>query len=459
MDVLRRRFGSALLLLALVAVATSAVADDKPTIDARQFPGAPVTVTSFTSYMESAAALKVQHVVCVSFHVVGARALSAVKFAVASRDAQGKEYQRLTIDRDGAFAPNASVEGHPQTGRANCREMNIMRADAPFVTVRLVAATYADGGTWAAPETDLPARATPAPATPSPLTSAPPPWSASAHAHYLAVAYGRDSSHVAIFAPGQTVPSTVLEFTTCCAAALAFDSSGTLYVATTRNGIAVFAPGATSPSRRLPSGGTALALDAAGDVAAGGADRDRTVHVYRGAAEANAYAIPARVSAGGLAFAPNGELAVADGSATVAVYAPGATEPARTVPVMPQTNIVRFDAAGHFVAASTVTMGIMLLAPTANIRSIEVKGMRAESLAFDAEGRLLVGIPSGIQPMSPDGKPARRLLGPAADVLAADAGGAFAGGDTARGVVLIYTGDTRTVLGGLDGVRGLAFSP
>jgi hypothetical protein len=152
-------------------------------------------------------------------------------------------------------------------------------------------------------------------------------------------------------------------------------------------------------------------------------------------------------------------LAVADGSATVSVYAPGAAAPSRTVAVTPETNLVRFDPGGHLVAASTTLTVITLFAPAANVKTIEVKGMRAESLAYDAIGRLLVGLPFGIQPITPQGRPAARLLGPAADVLAADANGAFAGGDTARGLVLIYAGETRTVLGGLDGVRGLAFSP
>ncbi|HWT06400.1 MAG TPA: hypothetical protein VN224_11630, partial [Xanthomonadales bacterium] len=267
------------------------------------------------------------------------------------------------------------------------------------------------------------------------------------------------SSHVAIFAPGQTGPSAVLDFTQCCAAALAFDVAGTLYVATTGDGIAVFPPGATTPSRRLRGGGTALAIDAAGDLAAGGADRDRNVHVYPAGGEAGAYAIPSRVSAGGLAFAPNGELAVADGSATVSVYAPGAASPSRTVAVTPETNLVRFDAGGHLVAASTTLAVITLFAPAANVRTVEVKGLRPESLAFDSDGRLLVGLPFGVQPITPQQRPVKRLSGPAADALAADSNGTFAAGDTARGLVLIYAGDTRTVLGGLDGVRGLAFSP
>jgi hypothetical protein len=457
MGLTHRRFGATLILLVLLAAGSSARADDKPTIDSRQYPGAPVVVTGFTSYLESAAALKVQHIVCVSFRV-GSRALSSVKFAVASGVAQGKEYQRLTIDRDGTFAAGAAIDGHPTTARANCREMNIMRGDAPFVIVRLVAATYADGTTWAAPDTDLPARATPPPATPSPITGSPPPWSAGAHAHYLAVAYGRDSSHVAIFAPGQTVPSAVLDFP-CCAAAVAFDAAGALDVATTRNGIAIYPPGAATPSRHLPSGGTALALDAAGNLAVGGGDRDRTVHVYPAGAEAGAYTIPARVSAGGLAFAPNGELAVADGGGTVFVYAAGASEPLRSVPVTPETNLVRFDAGGHLVAASTALAVITLFAPTADVKTVEVKGLRPESLAFASDGRLLVGMASGIQPVTPQARPATRLLGHAANVLAADSNGTFAAGDTARGLVLVYAGDNRIVLGGLEGVRGLAFSP
>ena len=334
-----------------------------------------------------------------------------------------------------------------------------MRGDAPFVTVRLVAATYDDGTTWTAPSADLLPRPTPPPATPSPLTGSAPPWNANAHAHYLAVAYGRGPSHVAIFAPGQTVPSAVLDFTSCCAAAVAFDRSGTLYVATTGNGIAIFPPGAVAPSRRLPAGGTALAIDAAGDVAAGGAERDRSVHVYPAGAEAGAYTLPGRVAAGGLAFAPNGELAVADGSATVSVYASGATAPSRTQAATPETNLVQYDAGGHLVVASTSSDVVTMFAPTEKVARVEVKGLRPQMLAFDAAGRLLVGIPNGIQPITPSSPPEKRLIGPAANVLAADSNGTFAAGDTERGVVLLYAGDTRTVLSGLDGVRGLAFSP
>ncbi len=152
-----RRLGTALALLLLAAGVSPAGAAEGPnlTLDARQYPGAPVVVTSFTSY-RSVGGSRSHRNLCISFRPRGTQALTAVRFAVASLDEQGKEYQRMTIARTGTFEPTVVVSGDPAWEPRNCVAMNVIREDAPIVAVRLVAATYADGTTWTAPATDLP---------------------------------------------------------------------------------------------------------------------------------------------------------------------------------------------------------------------------------------------------------------------------------------------------------------
>jgi len=455
-----RRMRSVLALFALLCTVSTASAQEKPSysFDLRQFPGAPVRVTEFHSYTEPGGMFKFQHIVCVTYTVRASQPLTSVKFAVSSRDATGIEAQRLTIAHDGNFKPGDTLIGHPLNDRKDCVEMNVLRADAPVIAVRLISATYADGTTWTAPANDLaptPAMA----ATPSPLTSAPPAWTASTHAHYLAVAYGRQVSHVAIFAPGQTVPSAVIDMSGCCATGVAFDGSGNLFVETSHAGTMVISPGGKAPSRVIAAAaGTALAVSSAGDIAIAGNTADKNVRVYPGGAETGAYAIPAVATRGGVAFAPNGDLAVADtASSNVSVYARGSAAPARTVPVPHGTNLVGFDSGGHLAVASTQQRTIVMYEPSPGVKETSVKGIAPLAFAFDVHNRLLLGTTDGVYPFN-GGVPERRLTGPPANALAAD-GDRIAAGDFAGGRVVLYDGDARTVIGGLDGVRGVVFSP
>jgi hypothetical protein len=93
------------------------------------------------------------------------------------------------------------------------------------------------------------------------------------------------------------------------------------------------------------------------------------------------------------------------------------------------------------------------------VSRVEVKGFVPQAIAFDSTGRLLVGTTYGVQPLDIGKPPVRALMGHAANALAADTNGTFAAGDTATGRVVLYSGDTRTVIGDLKGVRALAFSP
>jgi hypothetical protein len=459
-----RRIGSILALFALVCSISVASAQEKPaySFDLRQFPGAPVSVTDFKSYTESGGMFKFQHIVCLTYTIRASQPVTSLRFAVSSRDASGKEYQRLTIARDGTFPPGELHVGHPLNGRKDCVEMNVLREDAPAIAVRLLSAAYADGTTWTAPETDLPAIVRAATATPSPLTSAPPAWTASSHAHYLAVAYGRQAAHVAIFAPGQTVPSSVIALHGCCAMSLAFDASGNLFVETTRDGLMVIPPGATAPSRQIAgAAGSALAVGGTGDVATAGDAGDMKVHVYPGGAEVGAYPLPGVVTRGGLAFAPNGDLAVADStSTTLKVYAQGSATTSRTYTVAAGTTLVGFDSAGHLAVASVRERTITLFEPSTAVKETSIKGIALQAFTFDARGRLLLGASDGVYPFGVGGSaPERRLSGPPANSVAADANGVIAAGDFTGGRVALYDGENRTVIAGLDGVRAVAFSP
>jgi hypothetical protein len=44
-------------------------------------------------------------------------------------------------------------------------------------------------------------------------------------------------------------------------------------------------------------------------------------------------------------------------------------------------------------------------------------------------------------------------------VVAVRSDGTVAAGDAVNGVVVLYDGEARTVIGGLDGLRALAFAP
>jgi len=459
-----RRIGSILALFALVCGVPVASAQEKPaySFDLRQFPGAPVSVTDFKSYTEPGGMFKFQHIVCLTYTIRASQPVTSLRFAVSSRDAAGKEYQRLAIARDGTFPPGELHVGHPLNGRKDCVEMNVLREDAPVIAVRLLSATYADGTTWTAPETDLPPIARAVAATPSPLTASPPAWSASSHAHYLAVAYGRQDAHVAIFAPGQTVPSSVIALNDCCAMGVAFDAAGNLFVETSRDGLLVVPPGATAPSRRIPgAAGTALAVGANGDVATAGDSGDMKVHVYPGGAEMGSYPLPGIVTRGGLAFAPNGDLAVADStSTTLKVYAHGSATTSRTYTVPVGTTLVGFDSEGHLAAASTRGRTITLFEPSTAVKQTSIQGIALQAFTFDVHGRLLLGASDGVYPFGVGGSaPERRLTGPPANSLAADTNGVIAAGDFTGGRVALYDGETRTVIAGLDGVRAIAFSP
>jgi len=458
-----------LVSLSVLCALTSVAGAAQPlalSYDTRQFPGAPITVTQVASYTEQAGGFKFQHIVCVSFRV-RERALTSVRFTLTSRDDDWKEYQRMTIERSGTFAAGTIVNGQPSqygTGPRSCAGMNILRTDAPHVTVRLVAATYDDGTAWTAPEADLPPTVVTAAsaATPSPLTGSPPPWNAANHARYLAVLFGREHTTVAIFAPGQTVSSATIPIDG--ATTVAFDGSGTLFVGTGHEGVAIFAPGATSPTRRLAAAnGTALAVDPAGDVATGAADGDSNVHVYPGGSEHGEYVLPAHVGAGGIAFAPTGELAVADTEAPlVKIYGPGATTATRTVAVAPRTRLVAYDAAGHLVVGNPDLHAVTAFAVSTGVKSVEVKGPVLSAMALAPDNLLLYGTPQGVQ-IFPLGRTVAQLPpmlhGGRADVLAVTPNGVIAAGDSAHGLVVLYADGVQTVIGGLDGVRGLAFSP
>jgi hypothetical protein len=241
---------------------------------------------------------------------------------------------------------------------------------------------------------------------------------------------------------------------------VAFDGAGDLVVDTAHAGVSIYPPGATVPARRIPgANGPYLAVDAAGDIATAGDDRDQHVHIYPGGDATAGYTVPGHVPAGGLAFAPSGDLAVADMSLNkINVYAHGATNVARTESVLFGTRLVAYDHAGHLAAASTDERTLFLFQPSPAISLMKIEGFMALAIAFDSTGRLLIGTPNGVQPFK-GSTPQTALRGLAANFIAADSDGRFAAGDPAAGLVAIYSGEERMIIGGLTGIRGMAFSP
>jgi hypothetical protein len=76
-----------------------------------------------------------------------------------------------------------------------------------------------------------------------------------------------------------------------------------------------------------------------------------------------------------------------------------------------------------------------VFAPAANVSKVELKGPIPQALAFDSTGRLLVGSPNGVLPLTAERLvPQRSLVGYDANVLAADANGTFAVGDAGAGL-------------------------
>jgi hypothetical protein len=165
---LRRGVRGVVTAFSLLCVAASAQAQPKsfPWLDARQYPGAPAIIADLLSFTQDVPGPEPRQVLCLSFRVRASSALTSVTFTLSSRDAQGKELQHATIAPAGTFEPGVKVAGSPQTAPSTCVASTMMRSEAAVVTVRLIAATYADGRTWTAPDTPLPP--TPPPATPPP---------------------------------------------------------------------------------------------------------------------------------------------------------------------------------------------------------------------------------------------------------------------------------------------------
>jgi hypothetical protein len=447
-----RAVGFALVSAVLLAAAPVPPADGiATTFDLRQFAGAPLEVTSFVFAEDTRLA-------CVTFHITSTQAVAAVTFDVLELDEKGAEHGRAMLQRSGQWKPGTIVRGDANDDRANCVAVASQQASAPVAAVRLTHAVYANGATWDAPTAPLAPIPDAVIATPSPPITGQP-WSPAFHHDYVAVAYGAPDAHIALFEPGATVPSTTIDVGHCCVSALAFDLGGALY-AETSSGVQIFTPGATTPTVRLPQHGFAMAVDPLGTVAAGGGRQGGPVMIYPHGGKAFALNVAAKF--GGLAYAPDGTLAVANAAnSSIEIYAPHATTPLHVFPVPNGPTLLAYDAAGRLLAANTITRDVTIYAAAAGIPLSTERGTEVRAVAFATGGRALLGGQGATRVLDVNhpGTPVVPVYGASADRLASGRDGTFVSADLERNLVVENRPDQQLVISGLRGLQALAISP
>ena len=171
-----------------------------------------------------------------------------------------------------------------------------------------------------------------------------------------------EANTVSVYSPGSTTPTRTLTGLDA-PVALAFDSSGNLYVANNgTNTVSVFAPNATTPTSTLtePSSPQALAIDASGNIYVG---NDTTVSVFAPGSTTPTRTLTGLNSPSAMAFDSRGTLYVAnfgqqtvaapEGSGTtVSVFAPGSTTPNATLTGLSGPTALAFDSSGNLYVAS-----------------------------------------------------------------------------------------------------------
>ena len=227
-----------------------------------------------------------------------------------------------------------------------------------------------------------------------------PAWTPAQHRGYVAASYGGGNPQfISIYAPGQTVASTTITYTSCCINQVQFDSQGNLFVALGNDGMFEYAPGATVPTATFPGpGGWALAIDAQNTIAIGG--RSSTVAIYPSESPGAKYFVPGVPEfAGSLAFSPSGELAVPQADGTVKTFARGSSSSNRMLSgnwLFSSVNyaIVSYDNNGNLAVgdASGALGTISVFAPGASTPAYTIGSLaEAQSMAYDSANRLVVG--------------------------------------------------------------------
>ena len=173
--------------------------------------------------------------------------------------------------------------------------------------------------------------------------------------------------------------------------ALAFDTSGNLYVANNGNGtVSRFAPGTTAPDATLTvSGASALVFDAGGNLYVTGLS---TVSEFAPGATTPSALLTGLSGPDALVFDASGNLFVANyGNNTVSEFAPGATTPTATLTGLYSPDALAVDTAGNLYVANWGGYGVSKFAPGATTPTATLgSGSYAEALAFDGSGNLYV---------------------------------------------------------------------
>jgi hypothetical protein len=208
---------------------------------------------------------------------------------------------------------------------------------------------------------------------------------------------------VSEFAPGSTAPTTTLTGL-YQPYALAFDSSGNLYVAGGW-GVTKFAPGSTTPTATLTglSGfAAAMAFDSSGNLYVANGDG---VTKFAPGSTTPTTTLTGLSGPAALAFDSSGNLYVAnyDGcrGTTVSKFAPGATTPTATLAGLSGPCALAFDSSGNLYVANDGAYNnnniyngttVSKFAPGATTPTATLSGLlnRPCALAFDSIGNLYV---------------------------------------------------------------------
>jgi hypothetical protein len=444
-------------------------------------PGAPFTIGKIASYTRSTTrggvTLYSEQIYCVSFSAAE-RTLHSVTFEFDRIRSDHTVEEVATFGRKGTFSPGVEIRSYQgeAVGRpeyhmaADCFPFeSVTEGDAPIIVVRPFAATFDDGSEWHS--AIVTAVATPAPVD----TAAAQPWDAKNHNGYIAVVESAGGGkpvqqHIRLFAPGHGAPSATIVVSGCCIKQIAFLPDGTLVAGSTTEGILLFAPGATTPTKRLGErAGGALATDVAGDLAIGG-ERQPDVAVYpaNGAAP---YHITAQPILDGLAFAPTGELAVADAqSGKLLTYPRGATTASRELTFVttakpgPMAGALGYDDAGKLAVFDAPDQAVNVYGPTETKPSftIAVHGapFRIATAVMSPDGTIGIVGPYGTHTFSAAGGPPRFNSAHGGSAIALAADGTVAIADPYREELVVFHPDkTTTIAPGIGTSDAIAISP
>ena len=201
---------------------------------------------------------------------------------------------------------------------------------------------------------------------------------------------------VSKFAPGSTTPTATLTGLSN-PKALAFDSSGNLYVANSNNDtVSEFAPGSTTPTATLTglSDPQALAFDGSGNLYVANYDGG-TVSEFAPGSTTPTATLTGLIDPQALAFDGSGNLYVAnyDGG-TVSEFAPGSTTPTATLAGLSGPWALAFDSSGNLYVANEGNSTVSEFAPGSTMPTATLTGLSGPiGLAFDGSGNLYVANP------------------------------------------------------------------